>query len=76
MPHDCHNCASAYSTMKIAGCVRSVRSKGSALPRVSAYIVSTTELVRLLVDVVAKNGNLLIGVGPDPAGVVPAARTA
>lgn len=34
-------------------------------------IISTTELVRLLVDVVAKDGNLLIGVGPDPAGRVP-----
>jgi alpha-L-fucosidase len=39
-------------------------------------IISTTELVRLLVDVVAKNGNLLIGVGPDPAGVVPPAQQA
>jgi alpha-L-fucosidase len=37
-------------------------------------IVSTTELVRMLVDIVAKNGNLLIGVGPDPSGVVPDAQ--
>ncbi|HXQ58981.1 MAG TPA: alpha-L-fucosidase, partial [Acidimicrobiales bacterium] len=34
-------------------------------------IISTTELVRLLVDVVAKNGNLLIGVGPAPDGTLP-----
>ena len=34
-------------------------------------IISTTELVRLLVDVVAKNGNLLIGVGPGPDGTLP-----
>jgi alpha-L-fucosidase len=34
-------------------------------------IISTTGLVRLLVDVVAKNGNLLIGVGPAPDGTLP-----
>ena len=34
-------------------------------------LLSTTELVRLLVDVVSKNGNLLIGVGPTPDGRVP-----
>jgi alpha-L-fucosidase len=34
-------------------------------------VISTTELVRLLVDVVAKNGNLLIGVGPAPDGTLP-----
>lgn len=31
-------------------------------------IVTSTKLVRLLVDVVSKNGNLLIGVGPDENG--------
>ncbi len=36
-----------------------------------AAVVSTTDLVRLLVDVVAKNGNLLIGVGPAPDGTIP-----
>lgn len=35
-------------------------------------IVTSTELVRLLCDVVAKNGNLLIGVGPRPDGIIPA----
>jgi alpha-L-fucosidase len=39
-------------------------------------IVSVTELVRMLVDVVAKNGNLLIGVGPDPDGRVPEVQQA
>jgi alpha-L-fucosidase len=34
-------------------------------------IISATGLVRLLVDVVAKNGNLLIGVGPAPDGTRP-----
>jgi len=34
-------------------------------------VISTTDLVRLLVDVVAKNGNLLIGVGPAPDGTLP-----
>jgi alpha-L-fucosidase len=34
-------------------------------------IVSGSELVRSLVDIVSKNGNLLIGVGPDPSGVIP-----
>ena len=36
-----------------------------------ADVISSTELVRLLVDVVAKNGNLLIGVGPAPDGTLP-----
>ncbi len=34
-------------------------------------VISTTGLVRLLVDVVARNGNLLIGVGPAPDGTLP-----
>jgi alpha-L-fucosidase len=34
-------------------------------------IISATELVHLLVDVVSKNGNLLIGVGPAPDGTLP-----
>ncbi len=34
-------------------------------------IVTTTELVRSFVDIVSKNGNLLIGVGPDQYGRFP-----
>lgn len=34
-------------------------------------VISATGLVRLLIDVVAKNGNLLIGVGPAPDGTLP-----
>lgn len=35
-------------------------------------IVTTTELVRSFADIVAKNGNLLIGIGPDQFGRFPA----
>ena len=39
-------------------------------------IVTPTELIHLLVDVVSKNGNLLIGVGPDDHGSIPAQQQA
>ena len=41
-----------------------------------ADIVCAAALTRCLCDVVARNGNLLIGVGPDAAGAIPAAQAA
>ena len=37
-------------------------------PRTSS---SETELIQMFCDVVAKNGNLLIGIGPRPDGTIP-----
>ena len=34
-------------------------------------IVTATDLIRSFCDIVSKNGNLLIGVGPGPDGVIP-----
>ena len=39
-------------------------------------IVTVTELVRSFADIVSKNGNLLIGVGPDEKGRLPAEQLA
>jgi len=39
-------------------------------------IVTATELVRSFVDIVAKNGNLLIGIGPEPDGTIPEVQRA
>ena len=39
-------------------------------------IVTATELIRSLCDIVAKNGNLLIGVGPDGSGAIPEVQAA
>jgi alpha-L-fucosidase len=39
-------------------------------------IISDTELIQMFCDVVSKNGNLLIGVGPRPDGTVPESQQA
>ncbi len=39
-------------------------------------IITGTELVRMFCDVISKNGNLLIGVGPRPDGTVPESQQA
>ena len=36
-----------------------------------SHTLSSTELIHLLVDIVSKNGNLLINVGPKPDGTIP-----
>ena len=39
-------------------------------------IVTATALIRSFCDIVAKNGNLLIGIGPNPDGTIPAEQQA
>jgi alpha-L-fucosidase len=39
-------------------------------------IIGEAELIQLFVDVVSKNGNLLIGVGPRPDGTIPESQQA
>ena len=39
-------------------------------------IIGETQLIQLFVDIVSKNGNLLIGVGPRPDGTVPETQQA
>jgi alpha-L-fucosidase len=42
----------------------------------SDHLLSAADVVRLLADVVSKNGNLLLGVTPDERGTVPGAQRA
>jgi alpha-L-fucosidase len=39
-------------------------------------LISETDLIQMFCDVVSKNGNLLIGVGPQPDGTIPARQQA
>ncbi len=39
-------------------------------------VISDTELIQMFCDVVSKNGNLLIGVGPRPDGTIPETQQA
>ncbi len=46
-------------------------SFGANRHEVAEDIVSETQLIQMFCDVVSKNGNLLIGVGPRPDGTIP-----
>jgi len=53
-------------------CVRGIgKSFGYNKQEVPEDFLSVPELVRLLVDIVSKNGNLLLNVGPKPGGEIP-----
>ena len=52
------------------------RSFGANREEPPEDIISETELIQMFCDVVAKNGNLLIGVGPRPDGTVPESQQA
>jgi alpha-L-fucosidase len=52
------------------------RSFGANRAEPSEDIISETELIQMFCDVVSKNGNVLIGVGPRPDGTVPDAQLA
>jgi len=53
-------------------CVRGIgKSFGYNKQEVPDDFLSVPELVRLLVDIVSKNGNLLLNVGPKPGGEIP-----
>ncbi len=53
-------------------CVRGIgKSFGYNRQEVPEDFISVPKLVRLLVDIVSKNGNLLLNVGPKPGGQIP-----
>jgi alpha-L-fucosidase len=56
-------------------CVRGIgKSFGYNKQEVPDDFLGVAELVRLLVDIVSKNGNLLLNVGPQPGGEIPAVQ--
>jgi alpha-L-fucosidase len=64
------------STRKWEMCRGVGKSFGANREEPPEDIISETELIQMLCDVVANNGNLLIGVGPRPDGTVPASQRA
>lgn len=46
-------------------------SPGAWFYRANAKFVSANDLVDILIDIVAKNGNMLLNVPPDPDGTIP-----
>jgi alpha-L-fucosidase len=53
-------------------CVRGIgKSFGYNRQELPDDFLSVSELVRLLIDIVSKNGNLLLNVGPKPGGKIP-----
>ncbi len=51
--------------------MREAAAAALAVPADPAYERYATDLVRSFCDTVAKNGNLLIGIGPDDKGAIP-----
>jgi alpha-L-fucosidase len=77
MPAHCDFRTSEYEVLHIASerkweLVRGVgHSFGANRHELPEDVISETELIQTFCDVVSKNGNLLIGIGPRPDGTIP-----